>query len=154
MTKFVLSTMTNSVSYNTYKFIGDVNSKQGVLPVPVEKIIIQGGAHLPSFRSGFGEMSRDKEGQPIWVAEGVVTPVSDEKYEILKDHWLFKKHLDGGYVKVLTTDISGNHKAVVKEIRTMTKEDGFAQLTPSTVQTRVGASQAKIKELGQTEFRI
>ncbi len=154
MTKFVLSTATTSVSFNTYRYVGDPNSKQGVLPVPKVKIVIHGGAGLPSTRSGFGEMSKDAEGTPMWTASGIVTPISDEKYEILKDHWLFKKFLENGHMKVLNSDITGNHKAVQKEVRTMEQHDSFSQLTPQNVKDRVASSQTKIKELTETQFRL
>lgn len=126
MTKYVLSTATNSVSYAFYEMTGD-------LPVIRDKITIKGGAGIPSIRSGFGEMNQDSEGVPMWTADGVVTPVSDARYEMLKDHPIFKKHLDKGLVKVINSDITGNHKAVREHARDMTKRDGFAQMTPESL---------------------
>jgi hypothetical protein len=137
MTVYVLSTMTNSVSYNHYNYIGDPNSKAGALPVVREKIMIHGGAGIPSARSGFGDMSNDGEGLPIWTAAGMVTPVSDTKFEALKDHWLFRQHQDSGWVKVLPSDITGNHKAIKKEVASMEQRDNHSQLTPATAKERI-----------------
>ena len=68
MTKYVLSTMTNSVSYAIWGNVGD-------LPVMRQKVTIKGGAGLPSISSGFGEVSKDGEGSPLWTADGVITPI-------------------------------------------------------------------------------
>jgi hypothetical protein len=144
--KYILSTMTNSISYNWYETIGD-------LPRKKHGVLIHGGAGLPSIRSGFGDQTQDKEGMPIWTAKGIVTSITEEQYDRLKDHWLFKQHLEGGWVKVLNSDISGNHKAVKEIVRDMNQRDDFAQLTPETFKTKV-----KVKtplELEQeTQFRI
>ena len=150
MTIFVLSTQTGSVSYCFFDKIGD-------LPVIRDKVTIHGGAHIPSLKSGFGEMSRDGEGHPLWTADGIVTPLREERYALLKEHWLFKKHQDEGRVKVLSEDITGNHKAVVRETRTMMKADEFAQLNPETLKEKV-SSKLRIhedKELSPEEdFRL
>lgn len=133
MTKYVLSTMTNTVNY---AFWSDIKKGQDV-PVMRDKITIHGGTGLPSLKGGFGEMVKDGEGTPMWVPEGVVTPISDERYDKLKEHPLFKKHLDGGYVKVVNQDITGNHKAVVREVASMERRDGFAQLNAKTLKNHV-----------------
>lgn len=130
MSIYILSTMTNSVSYAFFDRVGD-------LPVMRKKVTIQGGAGLPSIRSGFGEVTRDGEGSPMWTASGMITPISDEQYAALKDHVLFNKHIDGGFIKVLNQDISGNHKAVEKHVQTMNKRDEFAQLTKDTLKQRI-----------------
>jgi hypothetical protein len=158
MTKYVLSTMTDSVSYAVYNYVGDTSkeAKVGPLPVVRKKITIFGGAGIPSARSGFGDVTNDAEGSPIWTAAGMVTPVSDENYEILKDHWLFQKHQAAARVKVLNNDITGNHKAVKKEVATMHREDHHAQLTPATVKSRVMVkTPSKQAELdGDGTFRL
>ncbi len=148
MTQYVISTMTNSVNYRIYKTVGD-------LPTPVKSVRIHGGTGLPSLRSGFGEMSRDEEGVPMWTADGIVTPVSDEDYEVLKDHWLFKKHLEGGYVKVLNRDITENHKEVKKQVATMERRDEFAQLTPATLGQKLKVTTGGSNKMeADTQFRI
>lgn len=152
MSVFVISTMTDSVGYTFFRNVGD-------LPVPQKKILIRGGADLPSMKSGFGEMSRNSEGQPLWTASGVATPVSDSDYELLKDHWLFKKHLDSGKLKVVTHDIRDDYKAVKKEVRSMETgwdSDKAKQLTPDNLKERVGNKHLKIHEMdeGGSELRI
>lgn len=139
MTQYVLSTMTNSIAYAFWTKTGDV-------PTIRQKITIKGGAGLPSTRSGFGEMSKDGEGIPMWTADGIVTPISDEQWEALKDHKIFMKHQAQGLVKVINKDITGNHREVQKQISTMTKRDGFAQLTKETIgaHTKVKISQDSI----------
>lgn len=146
MSVFVISTMTNSVSYRFYKNVGD-------LPVVQDSITIRGGAGLPSLKSGFGEMGADGEGAPLWTAEGMVTPLSDARYDILKDHKLFKDHLEGGHVKVVNADLTGNHAQVKKEIRSMAPRDNFAQLTPATVGQKIKVKTARELE-PDAQFRI
>lgn len=145
--KYILSTMTNSVSYAFYRNVGD-------LPVMRDKITIKGGTGLPSIRSGFGEVSKDGEGTPLWTANGIITPIEDGRYEQLKDHPIFLKHLEQGFVKVLERDISENHREVTKQVATMEKRDGFAQLNPSTIaaHTKVKISTKHIDS--DTQFRI
>lgn len=145
--KFILSTMTNSVSYGFYNHVAD-------LPVIRDKVTIKGGTGLPSLRSGFGEAGRDGEGAPIWTAEGIITPLPDERYDLVKDHPLFKKHLDKGYIKVLAKDISENHKEIKKQVADMTRRDGFAQLTKDTIgeHTKVKISTNSIDS--DAQFRV
>jgi hypothetical protein len=155
MTKFVLSTMTQSVAYTTFNFVG-VESPQGAtrLPIPKKKIVIRGGAGIPSARSGFGDMANNADGQPIWTAAGMVTPVSEENFEILKEHWLFKRHQEAGRVRVINEDVRDNYKAVKKEVSSMHRGDNFAQLTPSTVGGRVKASLVEPKVDPDGTFRL
>lgn len=147
MTQYILSTMTNSVSYANW-------GKAGDLPVMRNKVTIKGGTGLPSISSGFGEVSKDGEGTPLWTADGVITPISDEQYDLIKDHKLFKQHIEKGFIKVLKQDISGNHKAVKHEVASMERRDGFAQLTPATLgeHTKVKISTREIEN--DTQFRL
>lgn len=144
---YIVSTMANSVSYNTYNFIGDPKSQQGVLPVVKDKVLIHGGAGMPSTKSGFGEMVRDQDGVPMWTADGVVTSVTDAQLALLEGHWLFKKHLENGHVRVLQKDISGNHRAVQKEVASMEADEKFGLLKKGD--KRIAASQVKMKTLSQ-----
>jgi hypothetical protein len=155
MTVYVISTMTNSISYNLYDYRG-VESSQGakILPVIKAKCVIHGGAGLPSARSGFGDMSQSSDGNPLWTAAGVVTPVSDEKFEMLQGHWLFQKHLEAGRVKVIKSDIVGNHKEVKKQVSTMEKGDNFSQLNDKTIKSRVKASLASPELDNDGTFRL
>lgn len=147
MSVYVLSTMTNSVSYAFWGQVGD-------LPVMRQKILVKGGAGLPSINSGFGEVSKDTDGIPMWTADGIITPISDKDYEILKDHPLFKKHIESGCIKVLDRDITGNHREVKRQAGSMEKRDSFAQLTPATLKehTKVKISNREIE--ADTQFRM
>jgi hypothetical protein len=136
---YVVSTMTAGVSYCFWLTIDG-------LPRIQDKITVRGGANLPSTKDGFGERSGDGEGQPMWTPAGVVTPIRRDRYEKLKEHDLFKKHLALGFVSVTTQDVTDNHKAVKKIVAGMEPADGFAQLTPATYKDRVKIT-TKTKEL-------
>jgi hypothetical protein len=69
-TFYVISKMTNSVSYCFYTERRNPND----VPSIREKITILGGCGMPSHRSGFGERTEDIQGQPLWVADGIVMP--------------------------------------------------------------------------------
>lgn len=131
MSKYVLSTMTANVAYHFYNMVGD-------LPVPDQKrkIRIFGGAGIPSETSGIGHLSRDDEGKPMWTPSGVISTISDEQYERLKEHPVFKKHFDAGYVKFVNGDISYSTKQVDKAVSGMNR-DGFQQLNKETIESRV-----------------
>jgi hypothetical protein len=139
MTKYVLSTMTNSVSYRNYKYIGDAGAtqNQSLLPIPADTVIIRGGANRPSQSSGFGEQEKDINGNVLWTPRGVVTTLTDEEYDRVKDHWLFKKHMAGGYLEVLDNDISSDHKKVARVAANMEGQDPGAQLTKDTIAQRI-----------------
>lgn len=142
MSVTVISTMTDSVGYTFFDKVGD-------LPIPKKKITIHGGASIPSIKSGFGDMSRNEEGIPIWTAEGTATVITDANYDALKDHWLFKKHQESGHVKVIMSDVSDDYKRVKKEVRSMEvnwQADPSRQLTPQTLKDRVGNNKLKIHE--------
>lgn len=125
--KYVLSTMTSNVAYNTYNYIGDLP-----VPDPALKIRIFGGTGIPSNTSGFGIPSKSLDGTPLWTPAGMITPITDEQYERLKDHPIFKKHYDAGFVKFVDHDISGSHKLIEKAVGTM-KRDGFQQHTKDSI---------------------
>lgn len=157
--KFILSTMTNSVNYCFYAeqqvSEDQLRASRGVGPLPVirKKILVRGGAGIPSLRSGFGDQKQNEEGLPIWTAQGMVTPVSEEDCEALKSHPLFRRHLEAGYVRILLTDLTDNHAGIVREVnRGMTPRDGFAQLSKETVVQRVKVTTEKPKN--EDEFRL
>ena len=140
MTAYVLSTMTGDVAYAFYSG----NAKDGVIPFERKRIMIRGGAGLPSLTSGFGDRGEDDTGHPMWTPEGVVTPVKDTAFAELKDHPLFMQHMDGGYIKVINKDIIDNYSAVKKEVRSMEPRDNSAQLTPTTVKSKIDAKMPKV----------
>ena len=138
----ILSTMTSPVSYCFYDYVND-------LPVVRKRVTVAGGAGLPSLKSGFGEVGSDQEGKPLWTADGIVSRVSANDYDLLKDHPVFKKHLAKGYLKVVSSEVDGNHKKV-KELASDMAQDGFRQLTPSTARLRVKTG----SPLQEDDFRI
>lgn len=146
MTQYVLSTMTNSVSY---AFYSQADAKS--VPQERKKILIRGGASVASGVSGFGERSEDAEGRPIWTADGIITPVKDADYEMLKEHAVFKKHLAKGHVRVLNRDLSDNYKEVLKVTRNM-EADGFRQLNPSTHKQKIKVATAQMEQ--ESQFRV
>lgn len=148
---YILSTMTNSMSYRVYRTIGLENPEKGpriVAPINAETITIRGGANRPSQRLGFGEQHQDINGNVLWTARGVVTSITEEQYEKLKGHWLFQKHIQKGLMEVVNRDISNDHKAVARIARDMTATDGHAQLTKDTVAQRIKVK-VPMKELAQ-----
>lgn len=131
MAKYILSTMANAVNYTFY---GKVPS--GTLPPVAKRIKIEGGAGLPSINTGFGNMAKDDQGVPLWTPDGVVTPISDENFDRLKDHVIFKKHMDAGLIRVIDHDITKNHGAVEKLVRSMEKDD-FSPLNKDKANTKI-----------------
>lgn len=129
MSKYVLSTMSAAVAYTLYDMIGD-------LPVPRRKVTVHGGAGMPSDTSGYGHMTKDGNGRPLWTPDGMVTEVTDEEAELLKAHPVFSKHHDAGYVKFLNADVSQSSRAMDKATASMNR-DGFQLLDKSTLKQRV-----------------
>lgn len=144
MSKYVLSTMTFSVNYTFFRAVGN-------LPVATDKITIHGGASIPSAISGRGEMISDGEGRPLWIADGVVTPISDLNADRLSAHPIFKKHQEKGYVKILDADIRDNNKAIKKHTVGM-EADGFRQLNTSTISKNIKVTTSFAKTAD--EFRL
>ncbi|QEG09525.1 hypothetical protein TROPICALSUN_18 [Erwinia phage vB_EamM_TropicalSun] len=132
---YVLSKMTNAVSYRIYQDVAG-------LPTPVKSITIHGGASLPSEKSGFGDMHTTEDGRPIWTAEGSVTKISDADYAVLKDHPMFKSHIENNHLKVVTYDISENNKEIRRLSNDM-EDDGRRQLNKETMATKVKATTVK-----------
>jgi len=144
MSVYILSTMTAGVNYSFYKNIGD-------LPVLQHKILVQGGAGLASLRSGFGEQGETADGRPLWTADGVITPISDENWELLKAHPVFIKHQQKGLVKELNKDLRGNHREVQKHAAGM-EVDGFRPLTKDTIAKNLKVTTASVRS--EDEFRV
>lgn len=139
MTKYVLSKMTNSVSYRNYRYIGErgATQNQSLLPIPTDTVIIRGGAGRPTQKGGFGDSEQDTSGNVIWTPRGVVTTLNDEEYDRVKDHWLFKKHLEGGYLAILDEDVSSDHKKITRIAEDMAGDDPGAQLTKDTIAQKI-----------------
>jgi hypothetical protein len=119
---YVVSTMPNAMSYNFHKKIDKV-------PRIIDSITLRGGAGLPSQVSGFGELGQNEANEmPMWTPQGMVTPVRRERFNKLKDHWLFKKHLERGYVAIVNNDITQNHGAIKQVVSGMEQENPFTPL--------------------------
>lgn len=149
MSVSIISKMSQSVSYTFYENVEEETSsvggkiKLGRIPAVKKSITVRGGAGLPSSRSGFGEMTEDLEGKPLWTADGIVTTVSDADYELLKTLPIFMKHVGKGLLRVLHKDVSGNHKLVSKEAQTMT-EDPHSLMTSEKLQQRIKVTVGKL----------
>lgn len=138
---FILSTLTNGCTYNFYEQLtqDQINSAPKdrlgapLLPLPriIKRVKIPGGAGLASADSGFGERSEDLEKRPLWTPSGVVVEIPDADVEALKNHHVFREHMELGYVKFIEKDIRQNHGAIKKAVAAdMEAKDRFAQLTP------------------------
>lgn len=139
-THYVLSTMTASVGYSVFDTPAGPDN-----PVLRKKIVVRGGASIPSLKSGFGEASEDHNGSPLWTPSGVVTPVSKEDYELLKEHPIFIKHQNAGLVKFVGQELMGNHNKVKSVSRDMEK-DSLRQLNKDTMATRAKVTTASISQ--------
>lgn len=110
--RFVVSTMAADVEYVVYKRLADGKELRNT---PVRSIRIKGGQ---------GVMLRKSLVTP---QNGVVTPVSAEDADILKDHPVFKKHEKRGFVRLV--DYESERKTAQLVNTEMEAEDDSAQLT-------------------------
>lgn len=145
MSVYILSTMTNNVRYADY----DTSVKDA--PRIKQSVFIQGGKGIASERSGFGDQETGIGGSPIWTAQGFITPITDAQYEMLKDHKVFKRHIERGLLRVVNRDITDNHGAITKETRNMAI-DGFAPMTQERLGERVKVSSKKLD--AEQQFRL
>lgn len=141
---YILSKMTQSVSYTNWATVDGV-------PIAKEQITIQGGAGIPSLRSGFGNQSSNAEGRPIWTADGVLTKVGENQYAVLKDHPVFKKHLKSGLLQVVSRDISRNHSEVARAARDMIG-DSFQILSKDTLKQKIKVTTATAEQQDGIRF--
>lgn len=142
---YVVSTMTAAVKYAFWKTVDG-------MPFLKDYVVIAGGAGIPSLKSGFGDQAATTDNRPLWTAKGVVTPVPREKFELLREHPVFKKHLKAGRLEIVDHDITGNHKAVKKIAAGMENGDKSSLLTPETFKTRVKVSVKTVET--ETGFRL
>lgn len=107
---YITSTATNGTDYTLYR-----TTDAGVT-VPYKTISIKGGANC-----------LDKK---LYVTpNSVATKVSEEDYELLKNHPEFIRHLQAGFLKVTKIMKEDNNKGMVAE-------DKSAQLTPEKYKKR------------------
>lgn len=105
MSKFIYSTLTLSSEYV------DWHLSPGKLPRPGKRVRIQGGANVPD--------------KTLITPRGVVTKVTDEDYEFLRENRVFKLQVANGNIRVEDRE----HK-VEKVVRDMTPKDGSSPLVP------------------------
>ncbi|WVR18069.1 hypothetical protein JXVLWARM_CDS_0018 [Burkholderia phage Bm1] len=129
-TIYILSTMTDNVSYNVYDKTSD-------LPVVRKQVTIMGGANKASMNSGFGDMEKNSEGIPLWTPAGMVTPLSQENYDAIKDNAVFKRHLERRFLKILDKDPGKDHDKVSALVQTMVPRDNAAPLNPATLKQQL-----------------
>lgn len=95
---------------NEYVFWGSTTN--GMRTVK-KSILIKGGANV-----------MDKT--TMTTPNGVVTEISDEDWEALKEHTAFKRHVDAGFMEVMQEEKKARESSKKKS----SKKDGSAQLTP------------------------
>lgn len=100
---YITTTATCGTDYTLYK-----TTDAGVV-IPVKTISIKGGANCIN---------------KLYVTpNSVATKVSEEDYELLKNHPEFIRHVKNGFIKVTKIMKEENNKDLIKE-------DKSAQLTP------------------------
>lgn len=100
---YIYSTLTDAVDYQV------VQQGGGDLPVVQQNIVIQGGANIP-----------DKF---LRTPQGVVTPVTEQELEALRQNQVFLLHERNGFIKV------GDKKADPEKVAAdMTTRDNSAPL--------------------------
>ena len=100
---YITSTATNGTDYALYK------TTDAGMTVPVKTISIKGGANCAN--------------KVFVTPDSVATKVSDEDYELLKNHPEFIRHMKAGFLKVSKIMKEENNKGMVKE-------DNSAPMTP------------------------
>lgn len=83
MTKYVASTLSNSVDYTLY----EVSKNVGEMPRPRASVLVEGGANVAN--------------KKIVTPQGVITRISDEEAGLLEQNEVFKLHKANGYVQIL-----------------------------------------------------
>ena len=128
--KYLISTMTNSfifIKYDTPQY-----NKKGEMsgyPKALRRIRVAGGANRPNMR-GFGEQTTDNEGIPMWTPSGTSSPVQESDLAWLMKDEQFRLFVQGGHIKIVDQDYSGNHKELRKQTSDMSARDMHALLLP------------------------
>jgi len=110
MSKFIYSTLSCDQKYTLYEIM-----IEGALPVPKSSVYVAGKANIAN--------------KHFLTPKGMVTPVKDEEYELLKENEVFKRHVDRGYIKVEEKEFD-----VDKAVSDMTGRDESAPLTPEELE--------------------
>lgn len=109
----ILSTLTSS-----FMFVQYGPPVEGQFPPVLRRIRIQGGANTPT-NKGFGDVSSDHRGTPMWTPRGMVTSVDDEDMTWLSADSTFKNFVDNGLLQVMSdagAEFKNNHKKLVREV--------------------------------------
>ena len=76
----------------------------------------------------------------MFTPRGVVTILSDEEFDVLKDNNAFKRHVEAGHITFDKKSV-----AVEKKVKDMAEKDGSAPLTPADfVEGQNSSKDAKI----------
>lgn len=132
----IISTLTNNFTFVKYSIPPDKSQ----LPVALRRIRIFGGANRPSMK-GFGDMTSDNQGVPIWTAAGVSTQVSDEDMKWLGEDPTFKQFVEGGNLKVLDKQVGNDHDKIKRIVSDMSPSDSHAPLRKGDARTRASKIQ-------------
>ena len=117
---FITSRLATSVNYTFYtKGANNIN-------VVTDTITVKGGADVINKKS-------------LETPQGVVTELTDEQIDKLKSHPVFKQHLKGGYITIVSTEKEA------KKVETELQEDKSKQLTPKDY-TKKGKKSPKAKK--------
>ncbi|MDE2100259.1 MAG: hypothetical protein KGL39_23615 [Patescibacteria group bacterium] len=110
----IYSTLANTQHYTMYDRSKDKNQ----LPRVKAQIMVHGGANVSN--------------KQFVTPKGVMTTVSDEEYELLKDNHVFKQHVANGHIQVESRKYS-----LDKVVKDMTEKDKSAPLTPDDYSKRI-----------------
>lgn len=114
MSYYVFSTLTNDQTYHDY----EISESKDILPTVKSKIFIKGGHGVA--------------GKHLITPRGVMTEISDEEFEILKNNTDFQLHVKNGFIQ------AEQRKRELKEvIGDMEQKDKSAPLTPNDFSKRV-----------------
>jgi len=117
---YVTSKMAAGVTYAFYA------QNDNRINIVTDEITINGGADVINKRS-------------LETPSGVVTEITEEQYDKLKTHPLFRQHLENGALAVL-----GSEKEAKKADKDL-KEDASRQLTPEDY-SKKGKKKPKTKD--------
>lgn len=110
MTVYVISTATASTDFT-------ITERGSLVPIIKDRITINGGANVVNAL----RITRNS----------VSTKLTDEQYEKVKEHPLFKRMVDGGFY---TVSKQGSEQTQQKVAKDMKKKDKSAPLTPKDLQ--------------------
>lgn len=104
---YVISKLSSGVDYVTYRKTPDGQA------IPIGKVTIKGGSDVADRKT-------------LVAPEGVITEISDDQAEALKENSIFVEQMESGYLKLVKTNPVSLEKAV-----NGLKKDKGAALTAS-----------------------